>query len=95
MADVLEHTLDSRVAPRRIVGRHPQDQLTDSTSTPRRPGALTYVHLPAIIWRCHRSKVSGVAIVAMSRKAAQPTPYARADSRRRSSSVRRSRRPPS
>src|SRR5687767_6236445 len=35
-------------------------------------------------WRCHRSSVSGVAIVAISRKAARPTRRARAASRRRS-----------
>ena len=66
MADVLERALDPRVAPRRIVRRHPHDELTDSrTSTPRRPDSLAYVHLRAINWRCHRSKVSGVAIVAI------------------------------
>ena len=34
--------------------------------------------------RCQRNSVSGVAIVAISRKAARPTRYARAASRRRS-----------
>jgi hypothetical protein len=45
--------------------------------------------------RCQHSNVSGLAIVAISRKAARPTRYARAASSRRSSSVRRSRRLPS
>jgi hypothetical protein len=27
-----------------------------------RPGLLAYVHFRAINWRCHRNKVSGVAI---------------------------------
>jgi hypothetical protein len=62
---------------------------------PRRPGWLAYVHFRAISCRCQRSNVSGVTIVAISRKAVRPTRYARAASRRRSSSVRRSRRIPS
>jgi hypothetical protein len=62
---------------------------------PRRPGWQAYVHFRAISCRCQRSNVSGVAIVAISRKAVRPTRYARAASRRRSSSVRRRRWVPS
>ena len=36
---------------------------------PRRPGWLAYVHFREISCRCQRSNVSGVAIVAISRKA--------------------------
>jgi hypothetical protein len=41
------------------------------------PARVAYVHFRAISWRCHRNKVSGVAIVTMSRKARRPTRYAR------------------
>jgi hypothetical protein len=70
---VLQRALDPRVAPRRILLRHPQDKpsnLQDDTALPRLPA---YVHFLAIRCRCQRSNVSGVAIVAISRKAARPT----------------------
>jgi hypothetical protein len=38
-----------------------------SVSTLRRPARVGYVHLRAINCRCHRSKVSGVTIVAIGR----------------------------
>jgi hypothetical protein len=60
--------------------------------TPRRPDLLAYVHFRAINCRCQRSNVSGVAIVAISRKVARPTRCARAANRPRSASVSRSRR---
>ena len=66
-----------------------------SNSTPRGPDFLAYVHFRAINWRCHLNNVSGVMIVAISLRVARPTRYARAASRRRSSSVRRSRLVPS
>ena len=44
-----------------------------SRRTLRRPGSRAYVHFCAIGRRCHRSSVSGVAIVAISRSAARPT----------------------
>jgi hypothetical protein len=50
-----------------------------------------YVHFRAMSCRCQRSNVFGVATVEISRKAARPTRYARAASRRRSSSLKRSR----
>jgi hypothetical protein len=77
-----------RVSPRRIFDRRAHHELTDLGQTPRRPDRVTYVHFGAINSRCHRSKVSGVAIVAIFHRAVRPARYARAASRRRSSSVR-------
>jgi hypothetical protein len=55
-----------------------------SARTPRRAVLfLAYVHLRAINCRCQRSNVSGVTIVATSRKAHRPSRYARAASFRR------------
>ena len=97
MPEILERALDPRVAPRRILLRHPHRPIGGSRRG-RRDGVvpvLAYVHLRAMSCRCHRSIVSGVTIVATSRKACRPSRYARAASRRRSSSVSRRRRPPS
>ena len=92
MADVLQRALDPRVAPRRVLLRHPHDQAGGSRQDAAPTGPCSaYVHFRAISWRCHRSSVSGVTIVAISRNAARPTRYARTASRRRSSSRKRSR----
>ena len=66
----------------------------DEDAAPARP-VLAEVHLRTMSWRCHRSSVSAVTIVATSRSACRPSRSARAASHRRSSSVRRWRRPPS
>jgi hypothetical protein len=44
-----------------------------SRRTLHRPGFLAYVHFRAINRRCDGRSVSGVAMVAISRKAARPT----------------------
>ena len=93
--EILEGTLNARVAPRRIVPGHASTSCRISAKTPERLlRLLGYVHLRATSCRCQRSSVSGVTIVATSRKACRPSLWARMASRRRSSSVNRSRRPP-
>ena len=54
MVEVLERALDPRVAPARIVGRHPDDQASDYTITQVGLRCLAEVHFRAISSRCHR-----------------------------------------
>ena len=89
MPDVLQRALDPCVAPGWILPRIRTTSRRMSASTPRRLGRAAYVHFLAMSWRCQRSKVSGVTIVAISRSRCRPSRYARTTSRRRSSSVRR------
>ena len=74
MANVAERAQDPCVAPRRVLFRHPDHQATDlSQDLTRLTEVRPYVHFRAMSCRCHRSNVSGVAIVAMSRRARWPT----------------------
>jgi hypothetical protein len=54
---------------------------------------LAYVHWRTTRWRCHRRMVSGVAMVATSRRVRRPSRCPIAARRRRSSSLSRRRRP--
>ena len=93
MADVLQRALDPRVAPRWILRGHPHDELTDreqdtasSGFSGVRPFPGDQLAMPP--QQRIRCRDRGDLL-----SAARPTRYARAASRRRSSSVRRSRRP--
>jgi hypothetical protein len=95
MPDIRQRPLDSRVAPCRILNRHPHDELTDlcQNAAPARAFGRTCISGRSA------GDTSAARCPARDRgdlpEAARPTRYARAASRRRSSSVRRGRRPPS
>src|SRR5262245_4005094 len=70
---VLQRALDPRVVPGRILFRHPYDHASDLAEEVA-PAGLPSVRPFPISWQCHRSSVSGVAIVPTSLSVAPTYP---------------------
>ena len=92
MAKVLQGALNARVAPRRILRRHPDNQCSKVRLQARRAASpARHVHLRATSWRCQRKIVSGVTSVATSASTRRPSRCPSSARRRRSPSSKRRR----
>src|SRR5262249_5760161 len=87
LIEVFQFALDSAIAPRRVLRRHPLNEPRDLLHRPRTPGSLPRVApFSAIRRRCQRRIVSGVTIVATRLNSGRPSRCPLSARRRRSSS---------